>query len=298
MHWQFAHSSTAEGPTMNYRSLLVHLDSDKQSAGRVDLAIRLAREHDCHLVGVAATGEVHLPIGSEAAAPHAELEALVWDALHDRAEAAAQQFRDACGAAKFKAFEVVIDERDRATSLVERAHCSDLVILSQEHVKVAPVPLAHSVVEQVVMDSARPTLLIPHTGHFESFGKPALVAWDDSREAARAVLDAMPLLRKCDGVQVVAWKERQVGMGLAASSLPQRLESMQRWLLWHGVTSDVRVESTEIPIAEAMLSRAADLGSGLIVMGAYGHTRLSERVLGGATRTLLQSMTVPVLMSH
>ncbi|HET7865830.1 MAG TPA: universal stress protein, partial [Burkholderiaceae bacterium] len=83
---------------MNYRSLLVHLDSDKHCAARIDLAIRLAWQHDCHLVGVAATGEVFLPIGPEAAAPHAELEALVWDALRDRAEATAQQFRDACSA--------------------------------------------------------------------------------------------------------------------------------------------------------------------------------------------------------
>ncbi|MGY4829125.1 universal stress protein [Sphaerotilaceae bacterium SBD11-9] len=282
---------------MNYRSLLVHLDSDKHCPARIDLAIRLARQHDCHLVGVAATGEVYLPIGPEAAAPHAELEALVWNALRDRAEATAQQFRDACAAAQFKAFEVVVDERDKAGSLVERAHCSDLIILSQEPAKATPAPLVTSMVEQVVMDSARPTLLIPYAGRFDNLSGPALVAWDDSREASRAVLDALPLLRKCEGVQVVAWHESHRG-DHSASSFRERLQALRQWLLWHGVTAEVRVETTEIPIAEAVLSRAADFGSGLIVMGAYGHTRLSERVLGGATRGLLQSMTVPLLMSH
>ena len=283
---------------MNYRSLLVHLDSDKHCAARIDLAIGLARQHESHLVGVACTGAIYMPVGTEATMAHAELEALVQDALRDRVEAAAQQFRDACAAANFKAFEVVVDERDRAGAIVERAHCSDLVILTQEQPAAVRAPLFASTVEQVVMDSARPTLVIPHAGRFGDFSKPALVAWDDSREAARAVFDALPLLRQCEEVQLVTWDEHRPGHHAPSAPMQERLEALRRWLLWHGVTAEARVETTATPIAEAMLSRAADLGSGLIVMGAYGHTRLSERVLGGATRGLLQSMTVPVLMSH
>lgn len=283
---------------MNYRSLLVHLDGDKHCAARIDLAIRLARQHGSHLVGVACTGAIYMPVGSEATVAHAELEALVQDALRDRIEAAAQQFRDACAAANFKAFEVVVDERDKAAALVERAHCSDLVILTQELPMAVRTPMLSSTVEQVVMDSARPTLVIPHAGHFDDFSKPALVAWDDSREAARAVYDALPLLRQCEEVQLVTWDEHRPGRHPPSAPMQERLEALRRWLLWHGVTAEARVETTATPIAEAMLSRAADFGSGLIVMGAYGHTRLAERVLGGATRGLLQSMTVPVLMSH
>jgi nucleotide-binding universal stress UspA family protein len=79
---------------------------------------------------------------------------------------------------------------------------------------------------------------------------------------------------------------------------PRRLESVRQWLAWHGVEAELHREVSEIDVGNALLSRAADLGAGLIVMGAYGHSRLSERVLGGASRTLLASMTVPVLMSH
>lgn len=283
---------------MNYRSLLVHLDGDAHCAARVDLAIRLARQHESHLVGVACAGAIFTPTATAGAVPHAELEALVRDALRDRVEAAAQQFRAACAAARFRAFEVVVDERDQADAIVERAHCSDLVILTQEVPAAVSRPLVSSVVEQVVMDSARPTLVIPHAGHFGDFTGPALVAWDDSREAARAVFDALPMLRKCEEVQVVTWDEHPAGRRRTSAPMQERLEALRRWLMWHGVPSETRVESTGTPIAEAMLSRAADLGSGLIVMGAYSHTRLSERVLGGATQGLLRSMTVPVLMSH
>jgi nucleotide-binding universal stress UspA family protein len=280
---------------MQFHSFLVHLDSDAHCAERIEFAIRLAREHDCHLVGAAPTGAAYMPTVPAAAAAQSDLMALAWDALRDQAEAATQRFHDACTKAGFKSFEVVIDERDKADSLIERAHCSDLVILTQDEAKSPLGTFASDLVEQVVLGCARPTLVLPHAGHFDSLSKPALVAWDDSREAARAVSDALPLLRKCESVQVVAWNEDTTSTGEA---MRRRLDALQKWLLWHGVTADVRMETASMPIAEAMLSRASDFGTGLIVMGAYGHMRLSERILGGATRGLLQSMTVPVLMSH
>jgi nucleotide-binding universal stress UspA family protein len=92
---------------------------------------------------------------------------------------------------------------------------------------------------------------------------------------------------------VLSWRE---GSRIAVPA--ERLQALNRWLMWQGVSADVREEVSDIDVADALLSRAADLGSDLIVMGAYGHTRWSEIVLGGATRSLLDSMTVPVLMSH
>ena len=73
---------------------------------------------------------------------------------------------------------------------------------------------------------------------------------------------------------------------------------MSKWLLWHGVQAEAGTEVSDLPIAEAMLSRAADSGADLLVMGAYGHPRWAQRVLGGATRGILDAMTLPVLMSH
>jgi nucleotide-binding universal stress UspA family protein len=221
-----------------------------------------------------------------------QLSELAWEAMRDLAQQAAKTFETACRDAGMKSFEAVVDEADTSASIVRHAHCSDLCVLSQADPSAPGHAAAEAVVEQVVLQCARQTLLIPHVGHFETIGREALVAWDDSREAARAVADALPLLRRARKVQVVCWREGEGGAG------PEQLEALHRWLMWQGVAAEVRSEVSDIPIADALLSRAADLGSDLIVMGAYGHARWTEFVLGGATRGLLASMTAPVLMSH
>jgi len=280
---------------MSLRSLLVHLDQDPSCTARVRLATRLAREHDCHLVGVAPTGVLELPATPAAAASLAEFAAIAWDTLREQAEQAAREFREACRAAGLPSYEAVVDEAEQAPSLVRHAHCSDLTVLTQARPAGPGHRLAQQRVEDVVLYSARPTLLLPQAAEPKSFGTHAMVAWDDSREAARAVADALPLLRRAGQVEVVSWNE--IGRG-GDDTLRLRLESLSRWLLWHGVSSQVTVESTQMPIADAMLSRAADMGADLLVMGAYGHARMMERMLGGATRGMLGAMTAPVLMSH
>ena len=154
---------------------------------------------------------------------------------------------------------------------------------------------AQDLVEQVVLYSARPTLILPYAGRFDTIGTNVMVAWDDSRESARAVSDALPLLRLAKQVQVVSWNEAGA---IEDKTLRPRLEALHRWLMWQGVSADVRVETTDVGIAKAMLSRAADLKTDLIVMGAYGHRPSTAHRLGGTTRSLLAAISVPVLMSH
>jgi nucleotide-binding universal stress UspA family protein len=280
---------------MTYRSLLVLLDHNPLCSARTQLAIRLAADLDCHLVGLAPTGLIDVPMSTESAAALSEYAALVWNDLRDQAHLAAQRFRNDCRDAGLTSFEAVVDESDAAQSLVHHAHCSDLTLLSQSDPAAADHPSTQAVVEQVVMHSARPTLITPYAGSFERLGTTAMVAWDDSREAARAVSDALPLLRRAQRVQLVSWNEKGAPRD---PKLRPRLDALHQWLMWHGVQAEIGVETTDIGIAEAMLSRAADLNADLIVMGAYGHARWAERMLGGATRGLLTAMTVPVLMSH
>jgi nucleotide-binding universal stress UspA family protein len=281
---------------MTYRSLLVHLDHDAQCPQRVQFAITLARRLDCHLVGLAPTGLLDLPGSIAAETSLAQYSALAWDVLRDRGEKATQAFRDACRAAGLKSFEAVVDEADKAQSLARHAHCSDLALMSQPEPGLPGHAAARELVEQVVMNSARPTLVMPYAGRFDTVGETAMVAWDDSREAARAVSDALPLLRLARQVQVVSWNEDKQ----AAKAIGARIESLHHWLMWQGVSAEVHVEPVVegVRIADAMLSRAADLDADLIVMGAYGHARWIERVMGGATRGLLDTMTVPTLMSR
>jgi nucleotide-binding universal stress UspA family protein len=280
---------------MNYRSLLVLLGHDAHCAPRTEVAIRLAQMYDCHLVGLAPTDLVDLPSAPAAAASLAECAAIVWDALREQAERAADRFRDDCHAAGLKSFEAVIDECGKIDSLVRHAHCSDLTVLSQADPASKTHAADRDLLERAVLFSARPTLLVPYAGFVDNIGSRVMVSWDDSREAARAIADALPLLRLATHAQVVCWHEPDVGRH---DTVRSRLDALKKWLMWHGVSAEVRIEPMSRGIADAMLSHAADFDADLIVMGAYGHSRLAERVLGGATRGLLASMTVPVLMSH
>ncbi|GAA0751039.1 universal stress protein [Ideonella azotifigens] len=278
---------------MTYRSLLVHLDSDAQCAARTRLARRLAADLACHLVGLAPTGLIELQ-RVDYGGNLAGLAEMARDALCQEAEAVALRFRRDCEAAGLRSVETVVDEAHKAESIVRHAHCSDLAVLSQADPDAPGGPAQQDLVARVVLESARPTLLLPYAGHFETVAQRALVAWDDSAEAARALRDALPLLRRAERVQLVLWR-RGTGLGQLSD---ESLKPVQRWLMWQGVTADVACLATELDIANATLSHAADTSADLIVMGAYGHARWSERLLGGATRGVLQTMTVPVLMSH
>ena len=281
---------------MTYRSLLVLLGHDAHCAPRMAFAVQLAKAMDCHLVGLAPTDLVDLPATPTAATSLVECAAIVWDALRDQAERAADRFRDLCHAAGLSSFEAVVDECDKAESVLRHAHCSDLAILSQVDPSSAARVAGQDLIEKVVLHSARPTLLLPYAGRLERVDRCAMVAWDDSREAARAVADALPLLRRAQQVRVVSWNER--GAAADDEALRASLAALRQWLMWHGVAAETHLAPSGTQVADAMLAHAADIGADLIVMGAYGHTRLAERVLGGATRGLIETMTVPVLMSH
>ena len=282
---------------MTYRSLLVFLDQDTRADARTGFALRMARALDCHVVGAAPTGLFALPaaVALDAPASLAEFAELAWVGMRARAEESAALFGLACKKAGISSYETVSEHADRAASLVRLSHCSDIVVLSQADPKDPSHSWAQQFVEEVVLQSARPTLIVPYAGQFDTIATRVMVAWDDSREAARAIRDALPLLRLARRVEVVSWTESAKGEHELRSA---RLAALQRWLLWQGVGAEVKIEKREMGVAESMLSHAADLDADLIVMGAYGHSRWTERVLGGVTRGLLEAMTVPVLMSH
>jgi nucleotide-binding universal stress UspA family protein len=149
----------------------------------------------------------------------------------------------------------------------------------------------------VVLSSGRPLLLIPYIGARDTLGENVLIAWDGSKEATRAVADAMPFLESARHVRVVAVnRERNGDPGSDAASASARLAA---WLAGHGVNAEISCDDiADVGIADWLLSRAADSDCDLIVMGGYGHARVREVVLGGVTRSMLHSMTVPLLMSH
>lgn len=146
------------------------------------------------------------------------------------------------------------------------------------------------------MTSGRPVLFIPYTGVFPTLGANIMVAWNGSRESARAVHDAMPLLQRAEKVTVVRLNESKDEQG--ANRIPGA--DIALLLARHDVKAEVAAidDINDVPMGDMLLTGAADLGADLIVMGAYGHSRWQELVMGGATRTMLASMPIPVLMSH
>lgn len=280
---------------MAYRRLSLLLDQDVLCEARTRTAIRLARRFDAHLFGIAPTGLLEVPIPVEGAASLSDYAERARSAFEARAHANVHAFAELCRGEGFDQFQTVVDIGDKGQLLVRHAQCSDLLLLSQPEPGAAGHREHAALVEHAVLTSARPTLVLPHYDRgAQAVGARVLVAWDESREAVRALADALPLLQTAEHVEVVHWNPPHA----ASQGLEEHLAELRQWLQLHGIASDVRVEHTGIGVAETLLSEAADMDADLIVMGAFSRSLWAQRVLGGVTRKLLASMTVPVLLSH
>jgi nucleotide-binding universal stress UspA family protein len=141
----------------------------------------------------------------------------------------------------------------------------------------------------------RPVLVVPYVGELKDVAQNVMVCWSATREAARAVTDALPLLQRAQKVTVLSANPRGSAQGHGESPG----SDIALYLARHGVRAEAsRTAAQDVDVGNLILSCAFDAGAGLIVMGAYGHSRVREIVLGGTTRTVLSSMTGPVLLSH
>jgi nucleotide-binding universal stress UspA family protein len=281
---------------MSYKDLLVVLGSDTGSRGRISLAAALAERFAAHLVGLYPLPIPKVP-GYIGDADPALLEPLFRE-LREKTQQACDEEREAFEhaaslrglSAEWRAVEDVA-QSDPAL----HARYSDLTIVGQLDPDGGDAELIRPRPEQVTLASGRPILVVPYAGHYETVGRRVLIGWNASREATRAVSDAMPLLSAADVVTVLTIDARE-GPD-AHGELPGADISLH--LARHGVKAEIeRTVSAGIPVGDVLLSRAADLGADLLVIGAYGHSRVRELLLGGATRSILHSMTLPVLMSH
>jgi nucleotide-binding universal stress UspA family protein len=172
------------------------------------------------------------------------------------------------------------------------ARYADLVVVGQPDEKDAS-GVEPDFVGRLLLAAGRPVLVVPYAGSFADTGKRVLVAWNASREATRALTDSIPLLREAEAVHVIAFDPAAAAHGEVPGA------DIGLYLARHGIKVTVSQQSApDVDVGNQLLSRAADLNADLIVMGAWGHSRLQELVMGGVTQTILQSMTVPVLLSH
>jgi len=278
---------------MAYKTILVHVDDSPQWPGRFDVAARLAADFGAHLVGLCLLRRPELP-GYIRSAEIAEMLAQRARDAEDKVKKSRQMLLDRLSQEGLSGeCRVVEGEAEELASVHGRY--ADLLIISQADVNAPNASAAMDDIQSVIFAAGRPLLLVPYAGKVRTLGKNVFVAWNASREATRAVTDALPLLQRADKVTVMVVRPRADAR--AHGEVPGA--DIAAYLARHEVKVDVMAEEGEgIDVGELMLSRVADLGSDLIVMGAYSHSRLRQWILGGATRTMLESMTVPVLMSH
>ncbi len=282
---------------MSYKTILVYVDQSPHAHARVELASQLACSNEAHLVGAALTGitmalyrSSSVALGGSQPIPQTELDEITRGAAQalDRFEMQAS----AVGVS----YERRYSDDDPEMGLVQQARYADLVVLSQTDPDTSGFGMVRKLPECLALNGGRPVLVVPHAGTHTHLDRHALVAWDGSRAATRAITDALPLLRRSARVTLGIFNPgRQDAM-----HGEQPGADMALYLARHGVKIEVlhQVTPPGLDVGNALLSLAADSGADLLVMGAYGHLRWREIILGGVTRRVLESMTLPVLMSH
>lgn len=282
-----------------YKTIVVHIDGRAEQDSRLRAAAWLANEHGAHLVGSAATGVPWLDyallagsIGAPIPDPHADFEG-----LRVAAECRLEVFRREAarlGVASFQAQRV--DDHARYALLLQWRY-ADLVVLSRD-LAVPDEPTLSGRVrhlpEHIALDGARPVLVVPPAYDDACIADVAVAGWDGSMQALRAIAGALPLLQRATDVKLALINPDE----LSELHGEQPGADMALYLARHGIRVDVVLERTGSTVADALVALARDCGAGLMVAGAYGHSRYRERVLGGATRELLERVHVPLLIAH
>lgn len=283
--------------TPRYRDILLHLDGSPRDETLIATAARLAAACAAHLTALY-IADTMLPTSLEAYAlayaSTGDAEALLRRlAEQQNAEAAAcaASFDAACEREGVeRTFHVL---RGHSASLLAfEARHYDLTIIRQDHPDHPRPPESLDLVERLLFSSGRPVLILPALGTFPTLGRRVLIGWNASREAARAVNDALPLLAAAESVRILTITPPESEGGMSGADIARHLAR-------HGVRAVAdHTVAGDISEADILLNEAFDQGCDLLVAGAYGHSKVREMLLGGVTRRLLEGMTLPVLLSH
>lgn len=280
---------------MSYKSILVHVDESEHLDARVQAAAQIAAAENAHLIGLATTGISKFLFQTVTVNPADPHMAPYLDMLRQRAENAQTKFEQTASRIGATSIEKRLIDDEPAAGISLLARYCDLVVLGQSDPATAGANLPPGFPESAIMSCGMPVLVVPYTWQAGSIGNRVLVAWNASVEAARAVHNALPLLQRAKIVEVAIFNPLKQP-DVVSGELPGT--AIKQYLARHNIKADVREETDEGNVGDALLSLATNLGSDLLVMGCYGHSRFREILLGGATRNVLNSMTLPVLMTH
>jgi len=276
---------------MPYKTILVHLNDLRRAEKMLKPALCLARRYNAHLIGLHVYPSVLAP---PVPLPGSRYVAGTVHAFErQESDAIATIFSEMTANQPFvpEWRSLMAPLYDIRGVILEHARSTDLIVAGQ----VDPTwdfSLTLDFPERLALESGRPVLVVPHAGHYPEVGRNVVIAWKPVREAARAVFDALPLLMDAERVEILEVRQ-------SPDQPPMPDTSIAASLARHGIKAIL--QSTVEPDSRAgdeILARLNDQGADLLVMGAYGHSRTREYVLGGATRHIARHMTVPTLWSH
>jgi len=274
------------------KDIVVNLSVGQGGGPAGDYAVSVAAALNAHLAGIAFVYDPIIPVSGAGYMPPEVIETQQAD-NEAAAKAALDRFAEAARRAGVSAEPVALTASlagagDQFGRLARRF---DLAIVGQSEPDSSSVE--DIIAENTLFASGRPQILVPYIQKAPLKLDKVMLCWDGSRQAARAIGDAMPLLVKSQRVEVViVTNERGKEDEIEGADMAQHLAR-------HGLKVTIhRISGGGIDVADGLLSHAADSGADFMVMGGYGHSRLREFVLGGVTHSILRSMTIPVLMSH
>jgi nucleotide-binding universal stress UspA family protein len=278
---------------MQFKTILVHVDLSRHAPSRIRMAAGVAQMHGATLLGAAMTGisRAIFPHGYDT--PPAPLTGSHFDPLVDNARRALSWF-EAIAAETGVPVEsrLVCDQAD--DGLARMARFADLIVTSQDDPDESMTDMAIQVPEYVILNSARPVLVVPRTGPPPAAEHKVLVAWDGSKEAACALNASVPFLQQAASVTVATL----TGPALAVEDCRSEQAELSGYLKRHEVGAAFLTQEARETPGRDLLELASRLGCNLLVMGCYGHGKWRELCLGGASRTVLAEADIPLLLAH
>ncbi|MEH6402174.1 MAG: universal stress protein [Sneathiella sp.] len=274
---------------MSIKTILLHLTNDDRLNVRIDVALNIATEHNAHIRALYVVTPATPPTSFMGYIPPEFVER-TRGIEAENAKAASATLKEE--AAKRNISVTVIKEEGYAAEIINKhALAADLVIIGQVDPEDDKTAQYQYLADEMVIGCPCPIFAVPYAGNFTEFGSHILVGWNNTREAGRALKGAMPFMKKAKKVTLLSINPTE--------DQNHENEAALRHLERHGVNAVVKVGHwRDVDVGNALLDSLVDLNADMLVMGAYGHSRIREMILGGATKEILGHMTAPVLFSH
>ncbi|MCB1858139.1 MAG: universal stress protein [Gammaproteobacteria bacterium] len=277
---------------MAFRDILVHIDRTPDCERRVKLALDLAATQGADLTGLFSQANTYLESRTSGLEKRRATHQQTSNELRDKFQPMAKKAK-----VKLHWETAPFDRSDDVVTnhLVFYSQHADLILVGQHNPDKFDGSIPADMAGHLVLETGRPVLVVPYAGTFPTLGKRVVIAWNTARESVRAVNDAIPLMGNAKKVKVVAINPHQKGKRHGDTPSADIVRHLQR----HGIPAEADHFSTQgVDEGNLLLNIVSDERADLLVMGAYGHQRFRELVLGGVTREILAHMTTPVLMSH